>query len=317
MRLSYKNEGNQNPIVTDSNDFYPFGMNFVRNSEEDAHFGTGSYFNYKYNGKELQETGMYDYGARMYMPDIGRWGVVDPLAEKYRRWSLYNYVMNNPLRFIDPDGMQVSPIYDTDGNLLGTDNQGLQGTPIVMKKENFTQGMDHEEATSYSTNTEGAKNWGFDSAEAKQKYADTQVNLQNRPDYDGSLTLGEANQWYRNGDGQPLFVDASKINLSPVTVSDLEEEGGSIYKNFFLTTNQQTGRLYGTIKITLDDASTGAVSLGGRDRKVDDYDFDQKPSDGTVGRAVRNFGTKVGEAVAGKGKGYSIYTYGNGKVEKK
>ncbi|MGS0747496.1 hypothetical protein [Halpernia sp. GG3] len=35
-------------------------------------------YNYKYNGKELQETGMYDYGARMYMPDIGVWGVVEP-----------------------------------------------------------------------------------------------------------------------------------------------------------------------------------------------------------------------------------------------
>ena len=106
MRLSYKNEGNQNQIVTDSNDYYPFGMSFVRNSEEDAHFGTGSYFNYKYNGKELQETGMYDYGARFYMPDIGRWGVVDPLAEadKNITYSGYVYAINNPVNYTDPDG---------------------------------------------------------------------------------------------------------------------------------------------------------------------------------------------------------------------
>ncbi|WP_164975840.1 MULTISPECIES: RHS repeat-associated core domain-containing protein, partial [unclassified Chryseobacterium] len=94
--------------VTDTNNYYPFGLNHI----SDFKGLLGGYLNYKYNGKELQETGMYDYGARFYMPDLGRWGVIDPLAEKMTRHSPYNYAFNNPIRFIDPDGRapeQIEP----------------------------------------------------------------------------------------------------------------------------------------------------------------------------------------------------------------
>ncbi|MDR6546624.1 RHS repeat-associated protein [Chryseobacterium rhizosphaerae] len=102
IRISFARSSTGTLEITDANDYYPFGMNHLNTGG--AFFGQNTYKNYKYNGKELQGSGMYDYGARFYMPDIGRWGVVDPLAETSRRWSTYSYAYNNPIRFIDPDG---------------------------------------------------------------------------------------------------------------------------------------------------------------------------------------------------------------------
>jgi|GEM_PF-995426 len=82
-------------------DYYPFGLKMESN------YTIGSDNKFLYNGKELQDEGgldCYDYGARMYDPVTLRFTSVDPLAEIDRRWSIYHYAFNNPIRFIDPDG---------------------------------------------------------------------------------------------------------------------------------------------------------------------------------------------------------------------
>jgi len=91
--------------------YYPFGMNISGLS----YSNTSPENKYKYNGKrctersrsELQdEFGLewYDYGARMYDAELGRWHVPDPLAEKYYSLTPYHYTYNNPMRFIDING---------------------------------------------------------------------------------------------------------------------------------------------------------------------------------------------------------------------
>src|SRR5690554_7270535 len=69
----------------------------------------GDQYKYKFGGKEYQEefdVNLYDFGARNYDPSLGRWMNVDPLAEDYYSQSSYQYTLNNPIVYIDPDGMR-------------------------------------------------------------------------------------------------------------------------------------------------------------------------------------------------------------------
>jgi RHS repeat-associated protein len=89
--------------VIERNDYYPFGMRHANAS----HVVTANN-RYKFNGKEDQTVGalgLLDYGARMYDAQIGRWLTVDPMADSYYSVSPYAYCADNPVRFIDPNGM--------------------------------------------------------------------------------------------------------------------------------------------------------------------------------------------------------------------
>ncbi|MBS4057578.1 MAG: hypothetical protein KGZ82_09715, partial [Bacteroidales bacterium] len=96
---------NNNTLVHQSNEYYPFGMVLTKNATSSQGIVVPN--KYKYNGKEEQEMpGKWlDYGARFYDPQLGRWHSVDPMADSAYSWTPYRYAFNNPISFIDPDGM--------------------------------------------------------------------------------------------------------------------------------------------------------------------------------------------------------------------
>ena len=110
------NDGNINEKdIKQINHYYCFGLNMEGNWN-----GAAGSNKYQYNGKEWNDDfglGWNDYVARMYDPAMARWVTVDPLSEKMRRHSPYNYVFDNPLRFVDPDGNE--PDYFIKNNTTG------------------------------------------------------------------------------------------------------------------------------------------------------------------------------------------------------
>ncbi|SMC81030.1 RHS repeat-associated core domain-containing protein [Moheibacter sediminis] len=124
----------------EENHYYPFGLKhstyadpkqkyeLVDNMENTARptYVLKTDYQYKYNGKELQdELGLnwYDYQARNYDPALGRWMNIDPLAEMSRKTSPYVYALNNPVFFIDPDGMKAESFGKDDVIITGTESQ--------------------------------------------------------------------------------------------------------------------------------------------------------------------------------------------------
>lgn len=139
VRVTFRdNSGTIVPL--ERTDYYAFGK---------RSFVGANVNRYLYNGKELQEElEQYDYGARFYDPVIGRWNVPDMLAELHFGVNSYNYVLNNPMNYIDPFGLDTLPVSslvkdDPRGRELRNDDVFTLNTVTISKTKQITMEADN------------------------------------------------------------------------------------------------------------------------------------------------------------------------------
>ncbi|MDV7699179.1 RHS repeat-associated core domain-containing protein [Chryseobacterium soli] len=204
VRLSFFNNASQVEILEENN-YYPFGLKHEGYNDISENYS----YQYKYNGKELQtETGMYDYGARMYMPDIGRWGVVDPLAEKMTRHSPYNYAFSNPINFIDPDGREGTGWIKSvvDGQASWTYDKDVHSLQDAKDKK-YTGVQEYYDALTLTGTSNGQQNYQY-TLDASGVATDSSGKVMTE-----SFTTGAGTQIGVNPDSQ-MIASISKLPVS-------------------------------------------------------------------------------------------------------
>jgi RHS repeat-associated protein len=240
--------------------YYPFGMQL----EGLCHTTGVDIVNKQlYNGKELQtEYGLqwYDYGARFYDSQLGRWHVIDPHAENYYSWSPYHYAANNPIIVTDPTGMDWYT--STDGSatmwkegsneIVGYTNIGVNYTQNIGSGTSVT--YTQNEATSMTFTGIGESNFVAQGTGTGCKIASDQmlasegvnsngerINIVNA-DANGVATTETANATSGINavdkaleDGNPIEVG---VDYKPKQVNNLKPNGDGMTDHFIVVSSK-------------------------------------------------------------------------------
>ena len=212
-------------------DYYPFGFAHVPS------YGTG-YTKYKYNGKEIQDDliggvalDWYDYGARFYDPQIGRWHVIDPHAEKYVVLSPYNYVYNNPINAFDLDGRDGKLVIDGN-NLIVKVTLNYSQESLNRYNENlgeYTQEQFKNDFTNYYSSANGSYTIdGEDynvSFEIQFNVFENESDMPSPRSRDGSTNLTFVSE--ETGAGSHLN-NTIALHSSPRGMAGAEDTGGTL-----------------------------------------------------------------------------------------
>ena len=197
---------------------YRFGIN--GQERDDEIYGNGNSYTAEF----------WQYDPRL----MRRWNV-DPIVKPWE--ASYAAFSNNPILNIDLKGDNANPVYDTEGTLLGTDDKGLKGEAIFMKKEDFEQGMIHDKAMEKNVGFEGLTDLN-----AQIKYKANYESLYTRPDYDGIVSIDEGVAWAKSHpnlddnnnpkDGfkyatssDALYYDVSKMDFGKLKKDDFQKVG--------------------------------------------------------------------------------------------